>query len=105
MVTQELLQALSPQEAVEAKEWEDLFAQPAWKRLMDMLQHDIAQFKEQAITGATWDEVCRVQGGRNVLEGLIGFESRVANSYAKLQEERAKPAPDAPLDTPDDEHV
>jgi hypothetical protein len=103
MVNQELLQSLSPQEAVEAKEWEDLFAQPAWKRLMSMLANDIVLFKEQAITATTWDAVCRCQGGRNVLEGVIGFESAVEARYAELQNQRTS-ATDA-LDTPDDAHV
>lgn len=105
MITQELLSVLNSDEAIEAKEWEDLFAQPAWKRLMKLLESDIERFKESAIVATSFDDVCRQQGGRNVLLGILAFQARTEAFYAEVQEQRTKQSESDLLDTPDDSNV
>lgn len=88
MLDTDTLKYLSPDEARQAREFEQMFSSAGWKALMESVATQYERAKELCIRSETWEQNRMAFGRMTAYGDLWNFEDDVLTGYNQIAAER-----------------
>ena len=81
---------LTPQEATEKRNMEEMFGTPGWKLFVERNEQNLEDIKEVFLKAKTSRDIYLLQGQAYTLRQLVNYEAFYEKTAAVIEEEREK---------------
>ena len=79
--------SLTPEQQKEFDEYQEMFATPGWRRLVDTLEKQIYEHQAGALEVASWEKVCELRGRATAFAELTNLEDVLQLQFNQLSSE------------------
>lgn len=78
--------SITPEQQREFDEYQEMFATPGWRRLVNALDSQIYEHQASALEARNWETVCHLRGRAEAFAELSNFEDSIQLQFNQLKE-------------------